>query len=203
MTFSSAAIRILGLSTFILLFTSFSHPGDQPDFQVIQKNRIMNLENTETSIQLKKNEFELIFRQKEYNPDKQEFYSTQVAFTLEKKDLSKIREGVSTSEIEFFSPGTGFATSGHYRSSFINSGETVGHHYFIYQKSGEQRANLVKEKDGMLVLKHKVNTFVKDSKSIKIKKVNFPELYMVLFSDRNLNQVMDKGEYRIVTIKFV
>jgi hypothetical protein len=195
----SLSIVLAAASLFVS--SSFTNTTNT-EFVIVQKGKATVLSYPSSTVELEKKEFSLIFSQPPYNEDKNEFHSTQIALTLDKNDLDKIKEGMQVSDIECFSPGTGFASAGTYKSSIINTKENVGHHYIIYEMSGVHRANLMGEKEGMLKLAHKINSFTMDGKTIKIKNTPFPELYMIIVSDRNLNKTVDKDEYRLLTIRF-
>jgi hypothetical protein len=199
MSFASRCYRMFLPAAALLLMGSTTIP--EAEFAITQGSNTFALNDARSTIMLRKKEFSAWFRQRPYNEEKNEFYSTQIALSLDKNDLDKIREGISTSGIDYFSPGTGVAANGNKTPAFITTKENAGHNYIVYENNGEHRAKLKRTVNDMLVLQYPMSTFFKDSKQVKISKLDASELYMVIFSDRNLNKIVEKGEYRLVTIK--
>jgi hypothetical protein len=190
-------------SSFILgfLFLAYLTRTDlQPDFAIEQDDSEHSLTATHTDITLKKKSFSISFNCKPYTDT--EFHAARIGMFLDKAALDKIRDGMRTSDIEFFSLGTGYATSGPYDPFFIFS-EDAGHHYVSYKKDGDKRAELVSENDrGILRLRCNVKHLSIDGEVFNIEEAKIDELHLVLFWDMNLNTILEPGEYKTVSINF-
>ena len=194
------------MKSFTLLFSSilnlsFISENFLPEFAIEQNGKIISLETIQTEIHLEKKSFSISFNAKEYDAEKIKFFATQIAVSKDKSDLDEIKPGVLLFDLDYLSPGTGNATTGPYEFFSLTSNDG-GHQYITYEKNGEQRAELISEKDGVMRLKCEVEKISDDGKIFPLPKLKLDSLYLILFSDANLNEQLDSGEYRTVMIVF-
>lgn len=185
---------------YLLLILRFGKTQLLPEFSIDQGNTEHSLSATHTDLSIEKKAFSISFNCKEYKD--MEFHAARIGVFLNRAQLDKIKPGISTSDIDFFSLGTGYATSGPYDPFYIHS-EDAGHHYVSYEKDGDKRAELVSEKDnGILRLKCNVNHLSIDGETIPVEKAEIETLYLALFYDVNLNATLDAGEFKTASISF-
>lgn len=186
----------------ILSFFGLFNTQEEYDLgcSIVQKSEVIDLREEHTTMSLDRKKFSFRFNSRKYDIDKGDKYATQIAISKDKKDLELIKEGQRSSNVYFYSPGTGIAASGAYTCFYpTNHG---GHQYIIYEEEGEQRAKLIRQDDDILRLEATVKCIVDDGDKIKMKKSDYDELHFIIFNDDNLNGVFDKGEFKTVTVTF-
>ncbi len=170
---------------------------------ILQGGKTIELTKTLSEITVKKQAFSIEFNSLASDLERRRFYATQIAISKNKEDLEYLILGKYISEIPFFKPGTGSAVRGPYEFYSLYEGKYGIHQYIVYEKEGEQRAKLISEKDNILRLKSDVNAIKMNGEIIPLNKLDVNELYLMLVSDRNLNGILDEGEYQTINIHFI
>ena len=180
----------------IVLMLTVRPPHAPFDLQFViqQKGKDIAVNDTFTKITLARIPFSLFFNSLPYNTNEKQFYATRIAVTLERKDLKEIVTGRNISDIPYFAAGTGNATLGMYEKFYLG-----GHQYIFYEPDGEHRASLVSETNGLLRLTCDVNALHGD-RTIEFTQQNIKRFFMIVLSDMNLNNVVDRDEWRVIEI---
>ncbi len=168
----------------------------------LQGEKTIELIENQTEITIKKQSFAIEFNSLESDLERRRFYATQIAISTNIEDLNYIKDGQYISDIPFFMPGTGSAVRGPYEFYSLYEGKYGIHQYIVYEKEGEQRAELISEKDNILRLKSDVNAIKMNGEIIPLSKIGISELFMMIISDINLNGILDENEFQIVTLHF-
>jgi hypothetical protein len=169
-----------------------------PEFAIEQNGTVNTLLSERTVLVLDKNPFSILFNSEAYTDES--FHAARIALSVNEADLNKLQPGARISDIDFFSLGTGFATDGPYDPFYVSEGD--GHHYVFYQKEGDKRAELISEKDGVLRLRCPINNLSVADEALPLNQIKINTLYLLLLYDANLNNTVDPGEYRTVSINF-
>ncbi|MDX2245208.1 MAG: hypothetical protein SF052_00415 [Bacteroidia bacterium] len=181
--------------------TSSSEGFHAKGMRIVQGNSVFHLDEEYNAVPLKKGAFSIQFLNAEYNTSKGLYGITQVAAFSQPKDMSELQSGVRTSQISYFQPGTGLA--GPYEGGYLYVDEKNAHHYLYYSLDESSRCDLLSEgTGGLLELSWTVNQFDFDGKRIPVKKWTSDNVYLVIFIDRNANQLVEKGEFARVAIRF-
>ena len=138
-----------------------------------------------------------------YNSETKELHVAQIAATSDDSNLKYFQEGPITNNNPFYSPtGTWIVPSHNNTYNCMYVGNS-GHHYIYYESESDKRATLIKKyKNGKVRLKWSVNCFSIDKKDIQINNSIIDQLYLMVFIDQNLNDIIEKGEYSLFKIKF-
>jgi hypothetical protein len=197
---TSRLVFVTGLSLITVVLFSFKFLLTTGDYIAIYQDDTETEARNEEEIQIRRAKFAIRFSSKRYNSSKEQFYAAEIAAFLDKSELTKINEGMSTEDIPCFEPGSGMATAsnGFYESIIFNN---AGHHYLYFETKKDRRVNLISENNGMLRLEFPITNLFLNEKDIKLEKTNLPEFYLAILIDRNLNNVIDKGELTKLTIK--
>ena len=152
------------------------------------------------SISVSKNNFALRFYLKDYSSKSR--YSARLAAFTDKKDLSYLKEGVSILDISYFEPGSGMAPdrSGRYESLIFNNN---GHHYLIYEDESSKRVKLLEDQGDYKKVEFEISSlfFYHQRNQSYMTDTDLDEFYLAIFFDRNLNEIIDEGELRKLTVK--
>jgi hypothetical protein len=78
----------------------------------------------------------------------------------------------------------------------------TGHHYLYYENEAERRVSRVSIANELLELEWPVSGASIDDQDIPLTELAVTPLYFVFFQDRNLNEIIDAGELKIVKVMF-
>ena len=170
------------------------------EISVVQNGKEFKLLGEDCEILIDRDVFSIRFRNKRYDSENKKFYSARVAAFVNRLELQEVKSGMSKSEIKCFSPGTGISPSrsGKYESLFIGKG---GHHYLVYENSESKRLKKIDEKDDLLTLEFEINRLFQNGEDEKMSDTELNEFYLAILIDRNLNNVVDEGELKRVTVR--
>ncbi|MEZ4774058.1 MAG: hypothetical protein R3D00_12820 [Bacteroidia bacterium] len=169
--------------------------------RIVQGKTVINLDEEYNAVPLKKAPFSIQFQNTEYNPNRNLYGAAQIAAFSQPKNMSEVTSGVGTSKISFFEPGTGLA--GPYEGGYLYVDEPNSHHFIYYSRDETSRCDLLSEgPDDLLDLSYTVNSFNFNGKELSVKKWASDNIYLVIFIDRNANNLVDKGEFARVAIRF-
>ena len=187
--------------------------------KIYQNDTMLDLKDTKNQIELKKEPFTLMFNTKEYRQDVKELHTTRIAL-LNKEAFEEISllifkyDGLSRYEINCFSKGSALAKGyyGYYDELYIRDD---AHHEIIYGKDEfQQNARLIspdylkdKQEDKFLYLGIEISRFMiryfkNDLESFNINDLQRDEIFLIIYNDFNLNNLIDKGEFKTVIINF-
>lgn len=114
----------------------------------------------------------------------------QVCIWTDDSIFNEVKIGLKTSEVSFYSPGSGMAAEkSPYSAIYIDD---IGHNYL-------NSPRLVKLDSGRHGIS--VATFGLDRKNYSVEDIDGP-LYAVFFTDQNKNKVIEKGELEYFVFEF-
>ncbi len=168
---------------------------------LIQNQSWIPIEEDELTIEINKAPFSLNFFCQAYNSKKSKFHAVQMAAFTEKAGMAHLTTGIQLEDTDCFASGTGMAPnkSKYYESLFF---EADAHHYLFYENETTNRLNLLGKKGKYLKLGFDISQFTINGKTIHISETDLSEFHLAIFIDRNLNDRIDKGELKKLTVRF-
>jgi len=159
------------------------------DVFLLQNGQTMKVQENDQKT-IAKAPFSLRFYGKRYTDD--DFKAILVAAISDATTFDKVSVGMHQNEFANFGPATGLAgTPLGYDALFIND---YGHHYLFYKNEQEHRLELLK-KDGVnMFFEFHIPKFFIDDTFYDIADTPISTLYLVIFNDRNGDEIMDAGE---------
>jgi hypothetical protein len=165
---------------------------------IYQKGKKIYLSEEYTQIELKRQAFTIRFYNSRYTDDR--YYATRIAIFTDKTLLDKAQAGLKDSEVPYLAPYTGLAADSLGYSAIFLDGEA--HHYLYYKDEQDRRVKLVSESQGVLELEWSPHSFYIDGQDKEFSEAGVDRMYMVIYSDRDLDGVIDQHELRKVAITF-
>ncbi len=199
----------LFLGTLLMIFIAGCKPSslnkslsarDKTSISIYQNGAEKVIAPGQTSVDLKRDPFSIRFFNKAYNGEAQEFNSTQVAALLSKEELAMVKSGIRTEDVSFFAPGSGMApaSSGAYDLLIFNN---YGHHYLFYENENSKRVTFLEDHGDYKKLEFPINNLLVDNEEVAMENIALNEFYLVIFTDRNLNKVIETEELYKLTVK--
>lgn len=188
----------------ILATTSFkvsSQKNWYNHLKINQKGTVNYLFDSCDSVELNKSTFSVRFYNKPYDGFNDHYYAAKIAVFEEKPDTSLLKQGQSTNKIPYFEAGSGMSPSHHetYDAMVISA---TGHHYLFYENKKSKRVQLIIKHDDYFELEWEINFFNAKGIDLPLSEISYSRLYMVVFIDYNLNDIIDADELKIVLLKF-
>lgn len=158
-------------------------------------------------IEIARQAFSFVFPLRHYGKDEHNRHSARIAGSgsnlfLELRDGTKIDE--TNHALVLFAPGTGMASDENGKYSVFFLEENHAHHYVVYSPDDKnaQRASMVQRLGPQeSLVRFDINQIRYDSETFQMTALPLKELYFVIFLDKNLNRVIDKGEaYRFTLV---
>ena len=169
-------------------------------FTIKQKDKTWFTINITDSVHLTREAFCMQFENKRSNEKKKQFYATQIAAVTEDSCIKYITAGQRTENIFYLAPGTGLAAEDlGYSNLFIDN---EAHHYIMYENEKDRRANKLSQKGDILKLEWCVPQAFYNGADVSFEQLPFNHIYLIIFNDRNLNEIVDDGEYKIISVIF-
>ena len=173
---------------------------DVNDIFIYQEGKEQTVPVYNGVIELEKKPFSIRVYNKKYDWDAKQAYTTQIAVLLSKDRWEKVKSGGKVEKSSYFSGGSAFAITqeNRYNALFFSDSDDDyigGSHNIRYAtKKDNQTADLLKKVGDYYKLAFKVDTLYLGSKMIKIENSEIQNLYFMIFSDKNLDGVMDEDE---------
>ena len=196
-------IFLVLLSTFLALsFHSDAIINEVSNIEFVQNGNSKVVKTTDHEITLKKQEFQIHYYNKEANYESKKYYSTFIAAVPSSKYFENVQTGMTTSQIEFFAPGSGLAgNEDGYDYLFIND---YGNHYLVYEEGIVSRVKKIGETKGYSKLSFLVKTITDDTENVKsFEETAINELHLIIFRDTNSNAIVDRDELHKITVKLI
>jgi len=195
-----ALIAFLLQSCSTLNISENKHPDNYQTVYVFQKGIEVPILAHSDTLEIDKSKFALRFYHKRFDAENKQFYATRLAAFYDVSQYPAIEMGISIDSLACFKAGTGMATAknGSYESLQFNS---QAHHYLFYQNEENKRVNLIDSLGDMHKLEFEIDSlnFMGDVTAMSKTQVN--EFYLLLVTDGNNNRIVDKGEYKRLTIR--
>ncbi len=167
---------------------------------IIQNGMERLVDDKHSEIEISKGRFSIEFYNKKYNAEKQEFYAARLAVFYDTLMVPEISEGMSINAIKCFMPGTGMAANVNNEYSILMLNPNA-HHYLYYENEQNKRMVLKEEERTVCRFSLSVDTLSLWQEPVSMHNMQMPHLYLALLIDRNLNGIVDKGEYTFVSVK--
>jgi len=168
---------------------------------VVVQDGVENIVNDNNkTVKLRKSDFSIRFYNKRYAPESQEFYSAQLVAFANKNEMPKIEAGMQKSNIAALKPGTGMASGSDGKYSALIFKNTA-HHYLFYKDSTSQRVDLIKQDEEYLKLEFSIEAAILNGEKYSIDKFPLSEFYILVVIDRNLDGIINTGEFKQLTLK--
>lgn len=188
----------------LLLFISVSASAQSKNYNVItfvQEDSSKTISLATDSVMLDRKPFSIVYYGKRYNSQQEKYYAMQVAVLKDAADTLSLGAGKNIAGIPYFEPGTGMApgANGLYDAITVDN---KAHHYLYYENEAERRVSRVSIAHDLLELEWKISGVWLNDQELTLAELTLPALYFVFFDDRNLNEIIDAGEVKIVKVKF-
>ncbi|UTW61678.1 hypothetical protein KFE98_16940 [bacterium SCSIO 12741] len=166
----------------------------------VQHGKETVIAENQSEILIDREDFGLRFFSKRYNSVNKEYYSVQIAAFRNKDSWELIQEGQKLNETACFGRGMGMAAGqAGYEALFIRKN---GHHYLFYEDGESGRVELLEERGEYLKLEFQISQFSYNGKTVAVGQSKYPEIYLAILTNRNLNDKIDKGELRKLKVRF-
>lgn len=157
--------------------------------------------NDMNKVLIKKRTFYINFKNKKFNRDKRLFYSLKVSSYHNDSIFVPISINKKIENIEYFKDGSAYAY-GKEGYEHLNIGD-YGHHTLFYDTlNNEKTVFLTDFSNRYHNLSWKVNKIEIFNEKFKVNDYPYNELYLVLFNDFNLNNIIESGEIKRVIVQF-
>lgn len=159
---------------------------------VLNENVTYKINAFPDTIYLDRRGIEIQFYNKIYNSKRKKFYACQLAVFDNDKVFNQIEIGKNKNDLPCYSMGSGMAAEETgYESFFVNN---YGHHYLYYENDSNSRINLLQKgkpynKYGFVINKLTINGIMQE-----ITRSPIGTLFVSMFVDRNLNNIIEEGE---------
>ncbi|MCC6702459.1 MAG: hypothetical protein IT221_13100 [Fluviicola sp.] len=169
--------------------------------KINQKGTVNYIFDASDSVELNKSTFAIRFYNKPYDGFNDHYYAAKIAVLEEKPDTSLFKHGQTINNIPYFEVGTGMSPSHHgtYDAMVVSS---TGHHYLFYENKKSKRVHLIIKHDDYYELEWEINFFNANGIDLPLSEITYSRLYIVVFIDYNLNDVIDAYELKTVLLKF-
>lgn len=156
----------------------------------------------ESNLTIHKGEIHFEFDVLPYNSKYEIFNAAQFSFTTKESNIQYFNEGIIAENNPFIGPGTGIATEKGkpYPLIYLD----YGNHYIFYENNDDKRGDFIKfNEDGSVRLSWTVDTyFFKETRfTRKIENSSIKKLYLMVFLDENLNDIVEQDEYYLINIQ--
>jgi len=168
------------------------------ELKIIQNEDTIFVSDLE-NINLEKSEFTFEFILQEYTEEN--WYSARFTASTDPV-IFNFENNTLLNNILFFQPGAGLATTESYKSMYLTKNAC---HYIIYNNKNyyAKRAEYIgKNFDGRNILQWNINNFSGDVDS-SVENAEVDKIYIVLFIDQNLNNIIEEYEYIRFEINFL
>ncbi len=180
---------------------AFTQPTNYNAITFVQEDSSKTVTLTADSITLDRKPFSIVYYGKRYNSQQEKYYAMQVAVLKDAADTSALGVGKSIAGIPYFGPGTGMAPGANGLYDIITV-DNAAHHYLYYENEAERRVSRISIEYDLLELEWRISGVWLNDQEFTLAKFTLPALYFVFYDDRNLNEVIDPREIKIVKVNF-
>lgn len=189
-----------------LMMNTFSLSQSHQDLttlglKIIQDGKEFAIETTEQNIKLAKEKFEITFNLKRDDDVAEKYYAARIVADIDSDIFNQFDPEKTFEEIPSLAIGTSMAgpKDAPYNCIFFDD---QAHHYVFYNNEDEKRAKLLSKENGILKLGFDIENYCMQDFEINISNSNFEEIFMVFFIDKNLNEIVEEGEFVKLQITF-
>ena len=192
-------ITLLSIFSFLATFTQAQEYSTN-NIVIKQGKQTFNIYNAEQSIKLHPADFSIEYLNKHYQEKKNQFYAAQALITDTKADIN-LQEGIIIDSIPGFEPGSGLAAEKN-QIIYFPFLSSEGHQYLYYSSNKDKRV----EKSGTSapwdIYKWTLKGVYQYDSEMDWNIYDNTEVNIILIIDRNLDGILQKGEYFNVRVEF-
>lgn len=193
--------KIKLLFTALLLTSLYPAQTCSTDNIVIkQGDKVFDIVNPEQTVTLNRSDFSIEFLNKPYQEKKKQHYAVQAVVTEGQIEADQ-QEGTVIKAVNFFAPGTGFSTESD-QVAYYPFLSYEGHNYLYYTSTKDRRLDKVGTSGTWDIYKWTLKGVYENEQDITWKNYQKSEVFIALVIDRNLDGIMQKGEFFNVKINF-
>jgi ankyrin repeat protein len=172
----------------------------EPFISLYQNQQEIPLYQSDSLVEVKAEAFALRFYNKRYNAEADKMYAMQVAAFIDASQMPAIRTGMSVDSVPCFWMGTGLACSnnGRYDALQLNP---RGHHYLYYGDEQNNRVRCLSTEGDLHQLEFNIDSINYYGATKALKDTKIDELFLLLFTDKNLNRKIEAEEWSRITIR--
>ncbi|MFV0186705.1 hypothetical protein OBK20_04935 [Empedobacter falsenii] len=184
------------------LLASFGNAQEYTTNNIIikQGNQTFNIDKAEQTITLRPEEFSVEYLNKPYQEKKNLFYAAQALVTDHTIDIN-LHEGTEIESIPYFEAGTGFAAKEnqllHYPFLSLD-----GHQYLYYVPNKDKRVEKSGTSGQWDIHKWTLKGVFQYDAEMDWNIYDNNQVYITLIIDRNLDGILQKGEFFTLQIMF-
>ncbi len=169
--------------------------------KIMQDGKEYAILSTEQNIKLAKDKFEIIFNLKKDDDIAEKYFAARIVADIDSDIFKQFEPKKKFEEVPSLVAGTSMAgpKDAPYNCIFFDD---QAHHYIFYNNEDEKRANLISKENNLLQLGFDIENYCMQDFEINISNSNFEAIYMVFFIDKNLNEIVEEGEYAKLKITF-
>ncbi|WP_314241040.1 hypothetical protein [Empedobacter tilapiae] len=195
-------MKKITLLTAFSLLASFANAQEYSTNNIVikQDNQVFNIYDAEQTIKLRPAEFSIEYLNKPYQEKKNLFYAAQALVTDSTVDTN-LQEGVRIDNIPYFEPGTGFAAEKNQviYYPFLSSD---GHQYLYYVSNKDKRVEKTGTSNNWDIYKWTLKGVYQYDAEMDWNIYDNTEVNIILIIDRNLDGILQKGEFFNIHIDF-
>lgn len=169
--------------------------------KIQQQENIISITSAEQSIILAKEKFSVVFNLKKDDDVAQKYYAARLIADIDPDIFKQFEAEKSFEEVPSLALGTSMAgpKDAPYNCIFFHD---QAHHYIFYSSEEEKRANLINKENEILELSFDIQHYCMQDFEVNISNSNFEQIFFVFFIDKNLNEIVDEGEFVKLEINF-
>ncbi len=196
-----------GIAIIILLplFTAckslfITNSTQEPLVYVCQGEQEIPVTEVQSVVNIGAGEISIRFFNQPYDTESGRFNAMRIAAILDVSQIPPIRSGMPVDSVPCFRPGTGMACarSGRYNALIFNPN---AHHYLYYENEESKRLRCLGAVREQLKLEFTVDSLSIWRQTESLTQTSVDEFYLVFFNDKNLNKLIDDGEWGQLTIR--
>lgn len=191
----------------ILFFLGFSASSRQSSdlkdlgLKIEQGKESYVIHSSEQTIQLNKDKFSMVFNLKKDDEIAEVYYAARVIADIDPDIFKQFEADTPFEKVPALAEGTSMAgpKDAPYECIFFHD---QAHHYIFYSNEEAKRANIVSKENDELQLSFDIENYCMQDLEVNIKNSNFEQIYLVFFIDKNLNEIVEDGEFVKLEINF-
>lgn len=195
-------MRFKILPFIILLFVNFCFAQNYSlnNLFIRQGSRLIEIKQTENIITLHPSDFSIEYLNKPYEEKKGLFYNAQALITGSAVDVS-LKDGSEITSIAYFEPGTGFSAE---KNEVVNYPllSSDGHQYLYYISNKDKRIDKIGVIGNWDIYSWTLKGVYQYDAEIDWSDYENDQVHIVFIIDRNLDGLLQSGEYYTLHIQF-
>jgi len=184
------------------LLASFGNAQEYTTNNLIikQGNKTFTINEADQTITLRPEEFSIEYLNKPYQEKKNLFYAAQALVTDSSADVN-FQEGIKIESIPYFEPGSGFAAEKN-QVIYYPFLSYDGHQYLYYVSNNEKRVDKIGTSGNWDIYKWTLKGIYQYDAEMDWNIYDNDQVHIALIIDRNLDGILQKGEFFNIHINF-